>query len=203
MRHLAIAAASSAAIVAYTYGDALPFDGESQRHEPTANQTITNQTTTHPVTPLRADTPVRKAGTPASVQLAAASPGAGPLEDDRMPCGSAMVDAGQTPAKTDGTPSVAKQDSDPLPEGEPMRLTGVCGNETIQAVDLRGLSGDEPGGTADEIQLADNRFPSADIPKAKRRTHAMGPAEETFDLLRPGASPPASSSVKTNSDYRP
>lgn len=33
--------------------------------------------------------------------------------------------------------------------------------------------------------------------------HALGPAQEAFDLLKPGSAPPASSGVEPTSDYRP
>ncbi len=33
--------------------------------------------------------------------------------------------------------------------------------------------------------------------------HALGPAQEAFDLLKPGSAPPASSGVQSTSDYRP
>lgn len=33
--------------------------------------------------------------------------------------------------------------------------------------------------------------------------HALGPAQEAFDLLKPGSAPPASSGAQSTSDYRP
>lgn len=206
MKHLAIAAASSAAIaaavIAFSYGDIPLPGGASDRSESVAQHTSTRITTT-PATPAGPVAPVRDADTPAPVQLAAAGASPAALQDEPAGCGSAIGVSGQAPGTPVDAPVPAGSESEAAADGMPVDLTRLCRNETIQALDLRGLSDDGTEGTADDVQLAANRFPGMEPFKARRGAQAMGPAEETFDLLRPEASPPASSSVKTTSDYRP
>lgn len=77
-----------------------------------------------------------------------------------------------------------------------------CGSLADYASELTALAAADADAFMAELRLVNNRRSSrAGYKAGKRRHSATGPADAAFQLLRDDASPPASASARSTSDY--
>lgn len=90
-------------------------------------------------------------------------------------------------------------------EGSIHTLTGItlCGTLITDTVE----AGAQPQLEFAELEMPDSLTARSNMPHSlklrPRHGQALGPTVETFDLLKPGSAPPASSSASSTSDYKP
>lgn len=90
-------------------------------------------------------------------------------------------------------------------EGSIHALTGtaLCGTLASDQADAGAL----PEREFAELEMPDSLTARSNVPDSlklrPRHGQALGPTVETFDLLKPGSAPPASSSASSTSDYKP
>ncbi|WP_084395820.1 hypothetical protein [Henriciella aquimarina] len=78
---------------------------------------------------------------------------------------------------------------------------GVCGQLANQASVLVSLSESDPAAFMAQLGLSNRPTGMGYGQSPEGSGQASGPSDGTFDLLKNGTPPPASSSVKTTSDY--